>query len=275
MFNEQVSGNVDAELLAECGQIAQRLRSLEKSWSFELKELQKNSLLSSHLPTPQLITSTSIAKKLNDILDIYDLDRRISNNNNIDEDNNNNQEVFKRIKFLEDTVIKIHYQQELLNQTKANQHNRSPLTAIQQQQQQQRGAYIKGNMNYSALSGGNSNSKNNDLSTSSQSSTAVIHEHHLNLISSSNNAEQQLNQQTTGSGDNNNKRNNDGGGGGGDEKNQSTKGSVSFSQQSIYHQKQQLCDQISEDDLKLLLRELKRKVDYTEKMNWLCELMKI
>lgn len=45
-------------------------------------------------------------------------------------------------------------------------------------------------------------------------------------------------------------------------------------QQNIYHQQQQqLCGKIHGDDLRMLIRELKRKVDYTEKMNWMCKYM--
>lgn len=234
MYHE-AEANVDVELLAECGQIAQRLRSLEKSWSCELKELHRKTLINTFCTPPQLITSLSVTQKLSEIFDI---------NENVDEsleDDQNNQELQSRLRYLEDTVIKIYYQQELLRQTqkrnaKAASHKR---------------VHIKGNMNYSASSGSN----NNDLSTSP--TAAAIHEQH---IGSSNNGEH-----ATGSGDNNNKRNilnNDDD----DDKDQSNKQS-----QNIYHQQQQLCGRITEDDLRLLLRELKKKVDYTEKMNWLCE----
>lgn len=236
MFHEDEE-NVDVELLAECGQIAHRLRSLEKTWSCELKELQRKSLSSSFI-IPKLITSLSIAQKLNEILDIHDIDRSILDNL----DDRDSEEVVNHLNYLEDTVIKIHYQQELLRQTT------------------QKRVYIKGNMNYSALSGSsNNNNNNNDLSTSP---TAAIHEQ---LISSSNNGEHDA----TGSGDNKNKKsilNNDDD----EDKDQSSATTLSTSN-CIYHQQQQLCDRITEDDLKLLLRELKRKVDYTEKMNWLCE----
>lgn len=237
MFHEDEE-NVDVELLAECGQIAHRLRSLEKTWSCELKELQRKTLSSSFL-IPKLITSLSITQKLNDILDIHDIDRPILDNF----DDRESEQVVSRLNYLEDTVIKIHYQQELLSQTT------------------QKRVYIKGNMNYSALSGSsnnNNNNNNNDLSTSPP--TVTIHEQ---LISSNNG------EHATGSGDNNNKTsilNNDD-----DEDKDQSSTTTSSTANCIYHQQQQLCDRITEEDLKLLLRELKKKVDYTEKMNWLCE----
>lgn len=235
MFHEDEE-NVDVELLAECGQIAHRLRSLEKTWSCELKELQRKTLSTSFI-IPKLITSLSITQKLNEILDIHDIDRAILDNF----DDRDSEEVVNRLNYLEDTVIKIHYQQELLRQTT------------------QKRVYIKGNMNYSALSGsGNNNNNNNDLSTSP--TTAAIHEQ---LISSNNGED------ATGSGDNNNKKsilNNDDN----EDKDQSST-TTTMTSNCIYHQQQQLCDRITEDDLKMLLRELKKKVDYTEKMNWLCE----
>lgn len=237
-MNHEAEGNVDVELLAECGQIAQRLRSLEKSWSCELKELQRKTLLNTFCTPPPLITSHSITQKLSEIFDVNEIIGDCS------EDDRNNLESQSRIRYLEDTVIKIHYQQELLRQTQ----KRSAKTASHKR------VYIKGNMNYSTSSGNN----NNDLSTSP--TAASIHEQH---IGSSNNGEH-----ATGSGDNNNKKsilNNDDD----NDKDQST--NCNKQSQNIYHQQQQLCGRITEDDLRLLLRELKKKVDYTEKMNWLCE----
>jgi hypothetical protein len=239
---------VDVELLAECGQIAHRLRCLEKTWFFELKELQKKSVCS-YTATPKLIASLSITQKLNDLLD-----KSISPS--IDE-NRNNQELVNRLNYLEDTVIKIHkQQQELLKQ------NHITVAATQKR------VHIKGNMNYSALSGSsgsNNNNNNNDLSTS-QSPTAAIHEQ---LISSNNG------EHATGSGDNNNKKsilNNDDD----EDKDQSSMAATTTTTnnkqqtQNIYQQ--QLCvGRITEEELQLLLRELKRKVDFTEKMNWLSE----
>jgi hypothetical protein len=214
---------VDVELLAECGQIAHRLRCLEKSWFFDLKELQRKSVCS-YTATPKLIASLTITQKLNDLLD-----KNISPSI----DDRNSQELVNRLKYLEDTVIKIHFQQELLKQQKR-------IAAATQKR-----VHIKDNMNYSALSGSsgsnNNNNNNNDLSTS-QSPTAAIHEQ---LISSNNG------EHATGSGDNNNKKsilNNDDD----DDKDQSSTTTNNKQQtQNIYQQ--QLCGRITEEDLQLLL----------------------
>ena len=66
-MNHEDEGSVDVELLAECGQIAQRLRGLEKSWAIDLKDLQKQTL--QHYPRPQLPSSLSVTQKLNEIFD--------------------------------------------------------------------------------------------------------------------------------------------------------------------------------------------------------------
>jgi hypothetical protein len=50
-----------------------------------------------------------------------------------------------------------------------------------------------------------------------------------------------------------------------DEKDKENQFKIHQLQQQNHYQK------ISNGDLKLLIKELKRKVDYTEKMNWLCE----
>lgn len=239
MYHED-EGNVDVELLAECGQIAQRLRSLEKLWTSELKELQRKTLLTTFSSPPPLITSLSVTQKLNEIFDLNENEAKVDENN---------QELVSRLKYLEDTVIKIHYQQELLRQTTA---------LVKRNAASHKRVHIKGNMNYSTSSG-----NNNDLSTS-QSPTAAIHEQ---LIGSNNG------EHATGSGDNNNKRNilnkdDD------DDMDQSSMTTTQCKQsQSIYNQQQQLCGRIGNDDLRMLLRELKKKVDYTEKMNWLCKFL--
>lgn len=234
MYHE-AEGNVDVELLAECGQIAQRLRSLEKSWSCELKELQRRTLVNTFCSPPPLVTSLSVTQKLSEIFDINENDTTVDDNS---------QELVSRLRYLEDTVIKIHYQQELLRQT----------TAVAASQKRHKRVYIKGNMNYSASSGNN----NNDLSTS-----------HEQLIGSNNG------EHAAGSGDNNNKRSILNKDDDDDDKDQSSTTTTHCVKQSqnIYHQQQQLCGRITEDDLRLLLRELKKKVDYTEKMNWLCKFL--
>ena len=237
MFHEGKNADVELSLLAECGQIAQRLRSLEKFWSCELKELQKNTLINTFRTPPPLIASHSLTQKLNELFDINENDRTLNDNLDVER---NSEELVNRLRYLEDTVIKIHYQQELLRQT--NQQKRS---------ESHKRVYIKGNMNYSVPTGNN----NNDLLTS-QSPTAVIHEQ---LIGSNNG------ERATGSGDNNNKasilnKDDDD-----DDKD------LSEATKNIFQQ--QLCGRITEEDLKMLLRELKKKVDYTEKMNWLCKFL--
>lgn len=89
---------VDVELLAECGQVAHRLRSLEQTWSIELKELQRKSLR--NYGKPPLPSSHSVTQKLNEIFD-----------SNEHSDVNKSDPGFEnRLRHLEDTVIKIHHQ---------------------------------------------------------------------------------------------------------------------------------------------------------------------
>jgi ABC-type sugar transport system ATPase subunit len=127
---------------------------------------------------------------------------------------------------LEDTVIKIHHQQELLKRPAATNN---------------RNFYGKSNMNYSAAAKHN----NNDLTTS-----PTLRDDRLPLGSQPGDSSRDNNNKTapTFDVDSSNKQ-----------------------QQNIYHQQQQLCAKIHSDDLRLLIRELKRKVDYTEKMNWMCK----
>lgn len=212
MFHVEAEVNVDVELLAECGKIAQRLRSLEQSWNIDLKELQKNRLC--NFGKPPLATSLSITQKLNDIFDI--------NENTTD----SNPELVDRLRYLEDTVVKIYYQQELLRKTANASHHRLA---------------IKSTMNYSVTSANNdsSHSNNNDLTTiSSQDEKDDLDKNEKDQSSTAATTTTNWNKQP----------------------------------QNIYHQQQQLCGKITNDDLNLLLRELMRKVDFTEKMNWLCKL---
>ena len=211
---------VDVELLAECGQVAQRLRELEQNWSIDLKELQKKSLCC--YKKPPLASSHSVTQKLNDIFD--------SNEHSVD--NKIDPGYDNRLRHLEDTVIKIHHQQELLNRPTATNN---------------RNFHGKSNMNYSTASATKHN--NNDLTTSP---TATRDDRQFGTHSHS---------CTPGDGsrDNNNKS--------------LTNFDVDSSnkqQQNIYQQ-QQLCAKIHNDDIRILIRELKRKVDYTEKMNWMCK----
>jgi hypothetical protein len=249
MYNVNAE-NVDVELLAECGQIAQRLRNFEKKWCIELKDLQKRSLCTFGIPP--IASSHSITQKLNDI---FDINENTSCGDN--DDDNNSVELVNRLRYLEDTVIKIHHQHELLGQAAFEEHKKTSHKKV----------HIKSNMNYSATSANNSNNSsanNNDLTTLP---AAINCEHNSNGNNNNNNNRER---RETGSRDNNNKNilNDDDD----NDKDQQTTSNCNKQSQNIFLQQQQLCEKITDDDVKLLLRELKRKVDYTEKMNWLCKL---
>lgn len=235
MFHED-DGSVDVELLAECGAIAQRLRSLERSWSIELKDLQRKSLWS--YGKPPLPSSHSITQKLNEIFDFTEADVALVSSLK-DNHKGDDPEFASRLRNLEDIVIKIHCQQEL------------------QKRATTRKVHIKSNMNYSAATKHN----NNDLMTSP---TGVRDDQQPHSCSSS---RDNINKSFT-----NDSADNDGG----EAQNELSQENCSSNKQIIYHQQQlQLCSHITSDDLKLLLRELKRKVDFTEKMNWLCKLTRL
>lgn len=248
-MNHEDEGSVDVELLAECGAIAHRLRSLEPTWSIELKDLHRKILR--NFGRPKLPSTPSATDKLNKI---YDGNEDEPLAKNYDDNEESDPEFVNRLRFLEDTVIKIHYQQELLNQTGGQK----------QTAKNSRKIHIKNNMNYSAATKNN----NNDLTTSptgihelkddqqfhgthSCSTTGIVgsSRDHNNKILMNKDADvhQDQNQANCSS----NKQ-----------------------QQNIYHQQQQLCAKLNSDDLQMLFRELKRKVDFTEKMNWLCEYSK-
>lgn len=243
-MNHEDEGSVDVELLAECGQIAQRLRSLERTWSIELKDLQRKTLLSGG--RPPLPSSLSVIQKLNEIFDFNEHDTPV--NNKEDDD----QEFVNRLGYLEDTVIKIHYQQELLRHTGG-----------QKRATNNRKVHIKSNMNYSAAATKNNN---NDLTTSptgihelkddqNQQCETHLHSSATSGVGSSreNNNKALLNDEAD------------------IQRDQNQANCSNKQQQNIYHQQQQLCAKITGDDLRMLIRELKRKVDFTEKMNWLCK----
>lgn len=245
MYHED-EGSADVELLAECGQIAQRLRSLERTWSIELKDLQRKTLLSSG--RPPLPSSHSVIQKLNEIFDFNEHDTAVNNKEEADDDS----EFVNRLRYLEDTVIKIHYQQELLKHTGG-----------QKRTTNNRKVHIKSNMNYSAAATKNNN---NDLTTSPtgihelKDDQNQQYETHLHLSTTSG---------VDSSRENNNKAllNDDAD----TQRDQNQDNCSNKQQQNIYHQQQQLCAKITGDDLRMLIRELKRKVDFTEKMNWLCK----
>lgn len=231
MFHEADGGSVDVELLAECGAVAQRLRSLERSWSIELKDLQRKSLRS--YGRPPLPSSHSITQKLNEIFDFADSELVVKDAHKSDD-----PEFAGRLRQLEDTVIKIHCQQELQRQKRATT---------------TRKALVQSNMNYSTAAATKNN--NNDLTTS----PTGIHE-----LRDDQPPLESLSHSCSSGGGNSARDNNN--------KSSTMAEDAELSQSNcIYHQQLQLCDEISNDDLKMLLRELKRKVDFTEKMNWLCK----
>lgn len=237
-MNPEDEESVDVELLAECGQIAHRLRSLEWTWAIDLKDLQKKTLFSENRPT--LAWSKSVLEKLNETFNFNERDVSIIKNDEC-------PGFVNRLQYLEDTVIKIHHQQELLKHTvgqKRTTNNRKLL--------------IKSNMNYSTASTKNNN---NDL-TISPSGTHELkdyqnQQHESRLHSSTTTSE------SCSSKENSNKIlwNDD------VQRNQDD----CIKKQQIYHQQQQLCAKITSEDLRMLIRELRRKVDFTEKMNWLCK----
>lgn len=246
MYHED-EGSVDVELLAECGAIAQRLRSLERTWVIDLKDLQKGSLQS--FGRPPLPSSLSATQKLNEI---FDGNEHVDNN-----EHRNDPEFENRLRHLENSVIKIHCQEELLKET--GEQKRATTTS-------NRKVHIKSNMNYSAAA---TKSNNNDLTTS----PTGIHE----LRDDQQPLETHSHPCTTpgdvvsSSVDNNNKSlmNDDAE----SEKDLSQANCSDSNKQSanVYHHHQHQCGRVHESDLRMLLRELKRKVDFTEKMNWLCK----
>lgn len=225
--------SVDVELLAECGKIAHRLRRFEhEKWSIELKDLQKRSLKSfGQLP---LSSSQSVAQRLNEFFD--------GNGKPVD---NADPELVNRIQYLEDLVIKIHCQQEFMKQQKLATNSNKKV-------------HIKSNMNYSAPK-----NNNNDLTTSPPGIHELLNDDNTHSCTQSS------------GGENNNKTNDDEDDM--DENNPpqttvSNKKNVHQHHHHHHHQHQQLENtKIASDDLELLLCELKRKIDFTEKMNWLCE----
>jgi hypothetical protein len=227
MFHED-EGSVDVELLAECGAIAHRLRSLERTWKIDLKDLQRRSLRSYGKPCLQ--SSQSAAEKLTEI---FDKDEQFIVTINDADD----PEYVNRLRYLEETVIKIHCQQQELSQKRT-------IAAPNHKKVQ-----INSNMNYSAASAAKNN--NNDLTTSPTGIHELKDDQHQHFESHSS---------CSGIRDNNKSLMNDD-----DDKDPNCSSSNN-------RQHQQLCaGKFTNDDLIILLRELKRKIDFTEKMNWLCK----
>jgi hypothetical protein len=155
-------------------------------------------------------------------------------------------------------VIKIYYQQELIKKHK---------------KQKNKKVQIKNTMNYSAkqnqsegnLSSANSSNLNNNLDSDNLKISenddvelmSVDKSEPENPVLGSNEDVNRDNNKIT---INNNNKNDD-------EKDKENQFKIHQLQQQNLYQK------ISNGDLKLLIKELKRKVDYTEKMNWLCEFL--
>lgn len=228
MFHED-EGSVDVELLAECGAIAQRLRSLERTWFIELKDLQRKSLRG--FSKPLLPSSDSVLQKLNEIFEIDEHSTLVDNKDR------NDPEFVNRLKSLEEAVINIHNQQEILKQQKRATSDRK--------------VHIESNMNYSAAA---TKSNNNDLTTSPTDIHELKDDQQFEIRSHS------CASGIASSWEDHNY------------KSLTNDDADSQNDHSMcHHQQQQLRDEISSDDLKMLLKELKRKVDFTEKMNWLCK----
>lgn len=217
MFNED-EGSVDVELLAECGQIAQRLRSLEQTWFIELKDLQRQTLLNS--ARPPLPSSLSATRKLGEIFDKNDQSTLTDNRNNDDDD----PTVEKRLRYLEETVIKIHRQGEPLKQKRATNNRKGD---------------IKSNMNYSTTTKVATKDDNYDATTSPTGTRELKDDQQSQTSRCLNN----------------------------DADKDSTEPNDS---EKVYYYHQQ-CGKVNDSDLRMLIRELKRKVEFTEKMNWLCK----
>lgn len=218
MFHEDEE-SVDVELLAECGQIAQRLRSLEQSWLIELKDLQRQTLL--NCARPPLPSSLSASQKLNDIFEQNDQSTLTDNKN----DDDDGPAFEKRLRYLEETVIKIHRQDELLKQTVG-----------QKRATNNRKGDNKSNMNYSVAT---TKDDNYDPTTSPTGTRDLKDDRQSQTNRCLNN----------------------------DDDKDSTEPNSS---DKVYYYRHQ-CGKVNDSDLRMLIRELKRKVDFTEKMNWLCK----
>lgn len=274
MYHEDKGIIVDVELLAECGLIAQHLRKFERIWMIELKELQKQSVRA--FGRPPVPSTESLKKKLDAVFDTVGSHKILLDGS---DDEELDEEYAKHLRYLEDIVIKIYQlnqkvdespdinsQEKLKNQEENDNINSN--TSIK--------VHIKSNMNYSVAGkeASESATKNNNNELKALP-TDTRDEQQFDAHLCTQKQQQQQHQTTTtnidesSGSDNNNKSlmNNDS-----DKREQNlnpttTIGDVS----SINKQQQQLLAKITDDDLKMLLKEMKRKVEFTEKMNWLCK----
>jgi hypothetical protein len=276
MYHEDKGIIVDVELLAECGQIAQHLRKFERIWMTELKELQKQSVRA--FGRPPIPSTVFLKQKLDAVFNIIE-NRKISLDANDDDDDEFDEEYVKHLRYLEDTVIKI-YQ---LNQKVCESRN-----TVESQRQESKTndinsntnikVHIKSNMNYSVAGAEaeESATKNNNNELTALP-TDTRDDQHFDAHLCTRKQQQQQHQTTTttttsiesSGSDNNNKSlmNNDS-----DKREQNLNPTATLSDvSSINKQQQQLLAKITDDDLKMLLKEMKKKVEFTEKMNWLCK----
>lgn len=144
--------------------------------------------------------------------------------------------IVNRLKYLEEAVVNIHHQQELQSGGPTATNKTVP---------------IRNNMNYSEVTKTHNN--NSDLTTQ----TNAIHEDDQLSCTIAGDSDRRDNNKKSLITDN------------ADEANLLNLGCRN---QHNAHQ-QHMCANIQNDDLRMLIRELKRKVDFTEKMNWLCKLL--
>lgn len=279
MYHEDKGRVVDVELLAECGQIAQHLRQLERQWKIDLKDLQKQSVRG--FVKPPIPTTESVKENLNRIFNLNEehlVGGRV-HDTDLDEFD---EEFVKHVRHLEDVVIKI-YQLKQKNQRIAgggdcldDNSSSQPAECINSSSNSSAKADIKSNMNYSAAGAA---AENNELKASPTTSptTDTRDDQHFEAHLWTQKQQQQQTETTTASMiatiessgcDNNNQSlmNNDS-----DKQEQDLNiGDVGYIDKQ--QQQQQLLAKISCEDFKVLLREMKRKVEFTEKMNWLCKL---
>lgn len=293
MYHEDKGRIVDVELLAECGQIAQHLRKLERSWKIELKDLQKQSVRG--FVKPPIPTTESVKENLNRIFNLNEeqsvqLVSNSARDSDLDDDLILDEAYASHVKNLEDIVIKIY-------QLKQNQEVDCGADENSQRQQREEiankksiessnsdssaRADIKSNMNYSvagAVAEEATKNNNNELKASPAPATDTTRddqhlEAHLCTQKQHCQTETTTASMTKATIESSS---------GCDNNNQSLMNNDSDKQESdlnfcdvgyIDKQQQQLLAKISSDDFKLLMREMKRKVEFTEKMNWLCKSM--
>jgi hypothetical protein len=291
MYHEDKGIIVDVELLAECGQIAQHLRKFERIWMIELKQLQKQSVRA--FGRPPIPSTASLKQKLDAVFVTVGTSKITSDEK--EEDDEFDEEYAKHLRYLEDIVINI-YQ---LNQPKENKKNFGCCDNTEESQRQKNSTnkikenninsndsikvHIKSNMNYSVAGAEkaeeSATKNNNNELTALPTDTRDDQQQHFDAHLCTRKQQQQQHQTTpttttttsieSSGSDNNNKSlmNNDS-----DKKEQNLNLTTIEDVSSINkQQQQQLLAKITDDDLKMLLKEMKKKVEFTEKMNWLCK----